>query len=125
MADLNEAIALDPNYEDAYLHRGSIRHDHFGDLEGVMEDFNNAVALNAKSAYALHDRGLLKARLGACAPPGVGCGGPPEGHDISIFHPSVSVRRHPYAVRMWACSAFSRVSPGEIDEHWYSWPYQV
>ncbi len=38
--------------------------DHFGDLAGVLEDFDTAVSLNPGAAHAYHDRGLLKARMG-------------------------------------------------------------
>jgi tetratricopeptide (TPR) repeat protein len=60
LADLNQAIALDPKNDDAYVSRALLKQSGLRDFQGALADYNQAIALNPKNynAYGLH--GSLK-----------------------------------------------------------------
>ncbi len=60
LADLNQAIALNPKYAAAYAGRGGIKGENLNDMQGALADLNQAIALNPTSAVAYNNRGALK-----------------------------------------------------------------
>ena len=56
MADLNEAIRLDPKSGKAFVGRGDV-FGSMGDFERAIADFNEAIRLNPKSSVAYFARG--------------------------------------------------------------------
>jgi len=58
LADYNEAIRLDPNYERAYDDRGNV-YRRKGDLDRALADYNEAIHLDPKYAAAYDNRGSL------------------------------------------------------------------
>ena len=61
--DLNEAIRLDPQYANAYGHRGSA-YGKLGQYEWAIEDFDEAIRLDPQYAEAYNNRGLAYRNLG-------------------------------------------------------------
>jgi tetratricopeptide (TPR) repeat protein len=70
MEDFNEAIELDPQFDQPYFYRGNLK---FGnkDYQGALADYNKAIELNPKFADAFSNRGNLYQKLNqlnnACA----------------------------------------------------------
>ncbi len=61
--DLDRAVALDPERDDALSLRAAARR-HAGDFERALEDAEMALVLNPRNAEALLERGTLRKRLG-------------------------------------------------------------
>ncbi|MGH9832796.1 MAG: tetratricopeptide repeat protein [Blastocatellia bacterium] len=57
LADLDEALMLDPRYVMAWIKRGNIRLNK-GDLDEAINDFNQAIRLDPRSVIARNNRGL-------------------------------------------------------------------
>jgi len=57
MADMNEAIRLDPNYGLAYFTRGRLSYMK-GDNPAALNDFTRSIKLDAEDANAYFDRGV-------------------------------------------------------------------
>jgi tetratricopeptide (TPR) repeat protein len=60
LADLNQAIALNPKYAAAYAGRGGIKGKKLNDVQGALADLNQAIVLDPKSANAYNNRGVIK-----------------------------------------------------------------
>lgn len=60
----SQAIALNPNFVEAYLKRIEARY-HLGDNRGVLEDCQQALQINPHLAYAYYYRGRVRYRLGS------------------------------------------------------------
>jgi tetratricopeptide (TPR) repeat protein len=60
LADLNQAIALNPKSANAYAGRGILKNQKLNDVQGALADYNQAIALNPKFALAYNNRGGLK-----------------------------------------------------------------
>lgn len=63
IADLNQAIALDPQDGEAYGDRGYIKAES-GNFQGAIADYNQAILLDPQNAQAYNDRGVVKLDLG-------------------------------------------------------------
>jgi tetratricopeptide (TPR) repeat protein len=63
IADLNIAIRLDPQLDNAYNNRGSAK-SKLGENKGAISDYDLAIRLNPQYAGAYANRGLVKALLG-------------------------------------------------------------
>jgi serine/threonine protein kinase len=63
LEDLNNAIALDPNYADSYNKRGEIRYK-LGDKNGALEDYNYAITLDSNFAKPYLYRGGIRIESG-------------------------------------------------------------
>jgi serine/threonine protein kinase len=63
LEDVNNAIALDPNYADSYNRRGYIRKD-LGDIQGAIEDYNNAITLDPNFFKPYYNRAIARTDLG-------------------------------------------------------------
>jgi tetratricopeptide (TPR) repeat protein len=63
IAELNRAIALKPNYAEAYCERG-IAYSEKGDYGQAMLDYDRSIELNPDSAITYYDRGIVHAHLG-------------------------------------------------------------
>ena len=63
IADYDRAIALNPNYAEAYNNRG-ITKSNLGDKQAAITDFNLALKINPDYAEAYGNRGIIKSNLG-------------------------------------------------------------
>jgi tetratricopeptide (TPR) repeat protein len=61
--DYNKAIALNPNYAEAYYNRGNAYYFK-GQYDRAIEEFNKAIALNPNDATAYNNRGLAYGKKG-------------------------------------------------------------
>jgi tetratricopeptide (TPR) repeat protein len=59
IADLNQAIALNPKYDIAYNNRGLIQYQQ-NNWSQALTDYNQAIAINPKNDSSFNNRGLLK-----------------------------------------------------------------
>jgi tetratricopeptide (TPR) repeat protein len=59
VAQLNQAVALNPRYTSAYFLRAYIK-AYLNDPQGALADYNQAISLNPKLAVVYNNRGLLK-----------------------------------------------------------------
>ena len=62
IADLNQAMALNTNYPDAYLYRGEAK-SRLKDYAGTIADDTRAIELKPEYAYAYFTRGNARAAL--------------------------------------------------------------
>jgi tetratricopeptide (TPR) repeat protein len=60
IADLTEAVRIDPQFAEAYLMRG-VAH---GDTPAAIEDFSEAIRLNPSYIQAYYNRGLARGSIG-------------------------------------------------------------
>jgi len=63
IADLNQAIAINPQYAEAYYNRGLVKRN-LGDNQGAIADYNQAIAINPQDADTFNNRGNAKSDLG-------------------------------------------------------------
>jgi tetratricopeptide (TPR) repeat protein len=63
LADLNEAISINPRDDAAFFNRGIVRRDE-GDRAGALADFNEAIRINPRDDGAFFNRGLLRRQQG-------------------------------------------------------------
>ncbi|HEY9601961.1 MAG TPA: DnaJ domain-containing protein [Allocoleopsis sp.] len=63
LEDYNQAVALNPQFAEAYLKRGAIRY-RLGDDRGVLKDCNAALSINPDLAPAYYYQGRARYRLG-------------------------------------------------------------
>ena len=63
IADLDWAIAINPQDADAYCNRGNVKNK-MGDYTGAITDIDRAIAINPKTAKAYSNRGITKDKLG-------------------------------------------------------------
>ena len=66
IADVNEAIRLDPKHANAYNGRGTVYRAE-GDNDRAISDFNEAIRLDPKDPDAYYNRGLAKRATGDAA----------------------------------------------------------
>jgi tetratricopeptide (TPR) repeat protein len=59
VAQLNQAVALNPRYTSAYFLRAYIK-AYLNDPQGALSDYNQAISLNPQFVEAYYNRGLLK-----------------------------------------------------------------
>jgi len=62
LADLDQAIAADPRYIEAYVKRGRVYHLR-GDYQNAAKDFTSAISLHPEYAVAYYYRGLSYCQL--------------------------------------------------------------
>jgi tetratricopeptide (TPR) repeat protein len=60
LANLNQAILLNPKYSEAYNNRAFLKEDKLDDLQGAMSDYNQAILINPKYSEAYGNRGFFK-----------------------------------------------------------------
>lgn len=60
---LNQALAINPNYYDAYHSRGFAK-SHLDDKEGAIADYNQALKINPQAAKTYNNRGGCHQNLG-------------------------------------------------------------
>jgi len=63
IADLTQAIAINPQYAKAYNNRANAK-DNLGDKQGAISDYNQAIAINPQDSTAYNNRGNAKSDLG-------------------------------------------------------------
>ncbi|MEP6498359.1 tetratricopeptide repeat protein [Microcoleus vaginatus] len=63
IATYTQAIALNPNYAQAYHNRGNAR-SKLGDNQGAVADYNQALRINPNYAKAYYNRGISRSELG-------------------------------------------------------------
>ncbi|ABM78777.1 tetratricopeptide repeat protein [Prochlorococcus marinus] len=62
IADYTKAIAINPQYADAYNNRGIAKRKS-GDYQGAIADYNKAIEINPQDAEAYYNRGYAKDEL--------------------------------------------------------------
>ncbi len=63
LADMNEALRLDPNMSSYYINRALIKY-HLDDLRGTMADYDRVVEIDPNNLMLIYNRGLLRAQVG-------------------------------------------------------------
>ena len=63
IADYDKAIALNPEYANAYYNRGNA-YNSKGEYDRAIADYDKAIALNPDDAIAYSNRGLAHEKLG-------------------------------------------------------------
>ena len=61
--DFNKAIELNPEYQEAYAHRGCVKSLQFREYKEAIQDFDKAIELDPKYTSASVGRGMAKADL--------------------------------------------------------------
>jgi tetratricopeptide (TPR) repeat protein len=61
LADLNQAISINPKSASAYLFRGFLKYQKLNDAQGALTDFDRSIFLDSKIATAYVLRGMAKA----------------------------------------------------------------
>jgi tetratricopeptide (TPR) repeat protein len=61
LADLNQAILINPIFISAYINRGILKANKLNDNQGALKDFDQAISINPIFASAYGNRGILKA----------------------------------------------------------------
>jgi tetratricopeptide (TPR) repeat protein len=56
----DRAIALNPNYDEAYYNRGNLKYQKLNNSQGALADYDRAIAINPNLAEAYNNRGNLK-----------------------------------------------------------------
>lgn len=64
LADMNEAVKLQPRYAGLYINRAFLRYN-LNDYFGAMADYDYALQLDPLNSVALFNRGLLEAEVSA------------------------------------------------------------
>ena len=71
IADWNKAIEINPQYADAYFHRGLSKGYWKRDYQGALPDYNKAIEIDPQHFPAYRDRGIIRRWIGdlkgACA----------------------------------------------------------
>src|SRR5690554_7854586 len=62
LADLDEAIRLDPYFEGNYINRGLVKY-YLNDLRGAMADYDRVIEMDEDNLIARFNRGLLRAQV--------------------------------------------------------------
>jgi tetratricopeptide (TPR) repeat protein/V8-like Glu-specific endopeptidase len=60
LADFDRAIALQPDYAEAYNNRGILKYEKLNDPQGALADYNRVIVLQPNNALAYNNRGNLK-----------------------------------------------------------------
>jgi tetratricopeptide (TPR) repeat protein len=63
IANLNQAIKINPNDNKAYINRGLARSE-LGDKQGAITDYNQAIKINPNYVEAYFNRGVARYKLG-------------------------------------------------------------
>jgi tetratricopeptide (TPR) repeat protein len=63
LADYNRAIAIAPDYAEAYNNRGNLKSQQLRDSAGGLADYHRAISLKPKLTQAYYNRGFLKEKL--------------------------------------------------------------
>jgi tetratricopeptide (TPR) repeat protein len=63
IANLSQAIRLDPRIDNAYVYRGAAKYS-TGDYQGAITDINQALAINPRSELAYVSRGMARRAMG-------------------------------------------------------------
>jgi tetratricopeptide (TPR) repeat protein len=63
LADYDQAIALNPKFDNAYVNRADVKKNHLNDFPGAMADYSQAIAINTKNCCAYDGRASLKVKL--------------------------------------------------------------
>jgi len=58
IVDFERAIAINPNYADAYFNRAGARAS-LGNLQSAISDYNETIRINPNDAQAYFNRGVL------------------------------------------------------------------
>lgn len=64
LQDYNQAVFVRPEYAEAYLYRGLMRANRYGDHAGAVEDFTEATRLDRDDRAAFYHRGLALYKIG-------------------------------------------------------------
>jgi len=63
LADLTQALQMNPKFASAYYNRGVIRTS-LGEKQGAVEDYTQAIRLEPRYSAAFYNRGVMRSFLG-------------------------------------------------------------